>query len=118
AHCTVNNVAGPFFGLGPAAAGRNPTCYGSRMKTRKKTLAVAPLDLASRRAAAPCRKLETFANPTPSRDYEIRFDSPEFTCVCPMTGQPDFATIRIAYVPDSLCVELKRLKLYLWSFRK
>jgi len=84
---------------------------------RKKTLSVAPVDLASRRAAAPSRKLETFPNPTPTRDYEIRFECPEFTCVCPMTGQPDFATIRIAYTPDRLCVELKSLKLYLWSFR-
>ena len=87
------------------------------MKTRKKTLAVAPLDLASRRAAAPSRKLETFANPTPSRDYEIRFDCPEFTCVCPMTGQPDFARVTITYVPGPSIVELKSLKLYLWSFR-
>jgi 7-cyano-7-deazaguanine reductase len=87
------------------------------MKRRRKTLAVAPVDLAARRAAIPSRKLETFANPTPGRDYEIRFDCPEFTCVCPMTGQPDFATIRISYVPDRLCVELKSLKLYLWSFR-
>jgi 7-cyano-7-deazaguanine reductase len=62
-------------------------------------------------------KLETFPNPNPERDYEIDFDCPEFTCVCPKTGQPDFATIRIQYVPDRLCVELKSLKLYLWSFR-
>jgi 7-cyano-7-deazaguanine reductase len=87
------------------------------MKRRKKDLAVAPVDLAARRASAPSRKLETFANPTPARDYEIRFECPEFTCVCPMTGQPDFATIRIAYTPDRVCVELKSLKLYLWSFR-
>ncbi|HWE25194.1 MAG TPA: preQ(1) synthase [Myxococcales bacterium] len=87
------------------------------MKRRKKTLAVAPVDLASRRPGVPSRKLETFPNPTPTRDYEIRFECPEFTCVCPMTGQPDFATIRIAYTPDQLCVELKSLKLYLWSFR-
>ena len=87
------------------------------MKRQKKTVAVVPLDPASRRPAAPSRKLETFANPTPNRDYEIRFECPEFTCVCPMTGQPDFATIRIAYTPDRLCVELKSLKLYLWSFR-
>ena len=65
----------------------------------------------------PSKSLETFANPNPGRDYEIRFDCPEFTCVCPMTGQPDFATIRIRYVPDRRCVELKSLKLYLWSFR-
>lgn len=65
----------------------------------------------------PSKSLETFENPAPHRDYEIRFDCPEFTCVCPKTGQPDFATIRIRYTPDRLCVELKSLKLYLWSFR-
>jgi len=65
----------------------------------------------------PSRDLETFPNPQPGRDYEIAFESPEFTCICPRTGQPDFATIRIRYVPDALCVELKSLKLYLWSFR-
>ena len=62
--------------------------------------------------------LETFANSHPQRDYEIRFECPEFTCVCPMTGQPDFATIRIVYTPDKLCVELKSLKLYLVGFRE
>jgi 7-cyano-7-deazaguanine reductase len=67
--------------------------------------------------ARPSRELETFPNPSPGRSYEIRFECPEFTCVCPRTGQPDFATIRIRYVPDELCVELKSLKLYLWSFR-
>ena len=65
----------------------------------------------------PARELETVANPTPERDYEIEFDCPEFTCLCPKTGQPDFATFDIRYVPDRLCVELKSLKLYLWSFR-
>lgn len=63
------------------------------------------------------KHLDTFSNPAPQRDYEIRFECPEFTCLCPKTGQPDFATIRIRYVPDQLCVELKSLKLYLWSFR-
>ncbi len=67
--------------------------------------------------SAPSKNLETFANPHPERDYIIRFECPEFTCVCPRTGQPDFATIRIRYVPDRLCVELKSLKLYLWSYR-
>ena len=67
--------------------------------------------------ARPGRSLETFPNPSPERDYEIRFEVPEFTCVCPMTGQPDFATIRIRYVPDQKCVELKSLKLYMWSYR-
>ena len=65
----------------------------------------------------PSRTLETFPNPNPERDYEIAFEAPEFTCLCPMTGQPDFATIRICYVPDQKCVELKSLKLYLWSYR-
>ncbi len=65
----------------------------------------------------PSKTLDTFPNPNPQRDYEIRFDCPEFTCLCPMTGQPDFATLRIRYVPDALCVELKSLKFYLWSFR-
>ena len=66
----------------------------------------------------PSKGLESFANPRPGRDYEIRFDCPEFTCLCPITGQPDFATLRIRYVPDQACVELKSLKLYLWSFRQ
>src|SRR5262245_55439581 len=68
-------------------------------------------------ATKPSKTLETFPNPNPERDYEINFEAPEFTCVCPMTGQPDFATIRIRYVPDKKCVELKSLKLYLWSYR-
>ncbi|HSY49378.1 MAG TPA: preQ(1) synthase [Thermoanaerobaculia bacterium] len=63
------------------------------------------------------RELTTFPNPNPERDYEIAFEAPEFTCLCPMTAQPDFATIRIRYVPDQKCVELKSLKLYLWSYR-
>ena len=65
----------------------------------------------------PSKQLETFPNPRPGRDYVIRFEAPEFTCLCPMTGQPDFATIEIEYSPDQLCVELKSLKLYLWTFR-
>lgn len=66
----------------------------------------------------PSRELDTFPNPRPGRSFEVRFDCPEFTCVCPKTGQPDFATIRIRYVPDQTCVELKSLKLYLWSYRE
>ena len=66
---------------------------------------------------SPSQDLSTFPNPNPERDYEIAFEAPEFTCLCPMTAQPDFATIRIRYVPDQKCVELKSLKLYLWSFR-
>lgn len=61
--------------------------------------------------------MQTFPNPAPQRDYEIAFDCPEFTCLCPITGQPDFARVKIRYVPDQLCVELKSLKLYLWSYR-
>ncbi|MDW8468826.1 MAG: preQ(1) synthase [Burkholderiales bacterium] len=65
----------------------------------------------------PSRRLQTFANPAPERDYRIRMEIPEFTCLCPMTGQPDFATLELEYVPDRLCVELKSLKLYVWSWR-
>jgi 7-cyano-7-deazaguanine reductase len=61
--------------------------------------------------------LETFPNPRPGRDYTIRMRIPEFTCLCPKTGQPDFATLHLEYVPDRKCVELKSLKLYVWSFR-
>jgi len=61
--------------------------------------------------------LETFANPAGKRDYTIRMTIPEFTCLCPKTGQPDFATLEIEYIPDALCVELKSLKLYIWSYR-
>ena len=65
----------------------------------------------------PSRDLETFDNPSPDRDYTIRIEVPEFTCLCPKTGQPDFARLLIEYVPERLCVELKALKLYMWSFR-
>jgi len=65
----------------------------------------------------PARTLETFDNPNPERDYTIRMTLPEFTCLCPKTGQPDFATFELEYVPESLCLELKALKLYMWSFR-
>ncbi|MBF0159024.1 MAG: NADPH-dependent 7-cyano-7-deazaguanine reductase QueF [Magnetococcales bacterium] len=61
--------------------------------------------------------LDTFANPAPHRPYEITMSCPEFTCLCPKTGQPDFADITIRYIPDQICVELKSLKLYLWSYR-
>jgi len=65
----------------------------------------------------PTKELNTFDNPQPERDFTIRIDVPEFTCLCPMTGQPDFATIQIEYIADKLCVELKSLKLYAWPFR-
>ncbi|MEI8190160.1 MAG: preQ(1) synthase [candidate division NC10 bacterium] len=63
------------------------------------------------------KQLATFPNPNPERDYEISFECPEFTCLCPMTGQPDFATLHIRYVPDRLCVELKSLKYYILAYR-
>jgi len=65
----------------------------------------------------PSRKLETFPNPAPARDFRIHMEIPEFTCLCPKTGQPDFATLLLDYVPDKRCIELKSLKLYIWSFR-
>lgn len=78
--------------------------------TNKQTLGAKP-------TAQPSKDLETFANPNPNRDFHIHMEIPEFTCLCPKTGQPDFATIYLDYIPDQLCVELKSLKLYIWSFR-
>jgi 7-cyano-7-deazaguanine reductase len=68
-------------------------------------------------AIRPERRLQTFANPAPARDYRIHMQIPEFTCLCPMTGQPDFATLYLDYVPDRKCLELKSVKLYVWSYR-
>jgi 7-cyano-7-deazaguanine reductase len=68
-------------------------------------------------SATPCKILETFPNPAPERDFHIHMQIPEFTCLCPKTGQPDFATLFVDYIPDQLCVELKSLKLYIWSYR-
>ena len=65
----------------------------------------------------PSKELETFDNPRPERDYTIRITMPEFTCLCPKTGQPDFATLHLEYIPDERCVELKSWKLYVWSYR-
>ena len=73
--------------------------------------------LGDKPTAEPTKTLEVFPNPNPERDYHIKIDSPEFTCLCPKTGQPDFAEIKLDYVPDEFCVELKSLKLYYWSFR-
>jgi len=66
----------------------------------------------------PTKSLETFDNPRPERDYTIRIHTPEFTCICPKTGQPDFATINLEYIANKQCVELKSFKLYMWSFRE
>ena len=84
-------------------------------KPKPKDLTFAALGAGPRAAAS--RLLETFPNPHPGRDYAIRMEIPEFTCLCPKTGQPDFATLHLEYVPDAKCVELKSLKLYVWSFR-
>jgi 7-cyano-7-deazaguanine reductase len=67
--------------------------------------------------SAPSRRLDVFANPAPQRDYVIRFEVPEFTCLCPLTGQPDFARFTIEYIADKLCIETKSLKQYFWSYR-
>lgn len=68
-------------------------------------------------SSQPSKILETFDNPRPERDFHIHMEIPEFTCLCPKTGQPDFATLYLDYIPDRTCVELKSLKLYIWSFR-
>ena len=68
-------------------------------------------------SSKPSKLLESFPNPNPRRDYMIRMQIPEFTCLCPVTGQPDFANLFLDYVPDRKCVELKSLKLYIWSYR-
>ena len=66
---------------------------------------------------SPTKELEIFPNPAPARDYHIHMEIPEFTCLCPKTGQPDFATLVLDYIPDRTCIELKSLKLYVWSYR-
>ena len=73
--------------------------------------------LGGKPTAQPTKVLETFENPKQTRDFHIHMEIPEFTCLCPKTGQPDFAVIYLDYIPDALCVELKSLKLYMWSFR-
>jgi 7-cyano-7-deazaguanine reductase len=103
-----NRGAGPAF-VRPAAVPAHER--RGRARTGDNVLETA------RMPTRPSKELDTFPNPKPGRDYHINFECPEFTCLCPMTGQPDFATIVIDYVPDQLCVELKSLKLYLWSYR-
>lgn len=81
-------------------------------------MTTAPLtSLGNKPTAQPSKTLEVFDNPKPERDFHIHMEIPEFTCLCPKTGQPDFAVIILDYIPDLLCVELKSLKLYMWSFR-
>jgi len=92
----------------PTFASEEPT-----LPNRKPTLDPLP----HHRVTEPSTRLETFQSPRPGRPFEIRFETEEFTCLCPMTGQPDFAHLRLTYIPDQLCVESKSLKLYLWSYR-
>ena len=87
--------------------------YVATNKKLEPTLKTLP----KRRVTEPTTVLDTFASPRPGRSFEIRFETDEFTCLCPMTGQPDFARLRLTYIPDQLCVESKSLKLYLWSYR-
>jgi 7-cyano-7-deazaguanine reductase len=90
----------------------------------KKTAQVHPSVAVGQRKAPtkapsePSKKLDVFDNPNPKRDYHIHIQVPEFTCHCPLTGQPDFAHITIDYIADKRCVELKSLKMYMWSFRE
>ena len=76
------------------------------------------IEINMQRPSQPSKDLQTFDNPAPENDYTIRISVPEFTCLCPLTGQPDFANFVIEYVPEQLCVELKSLKMYFWSFRE
>ncbi|MCA3069555.1 MAG: NADPH-dependent 7-cyano-7-deazaguanine reductase QueF [Rhodocyclaceae bacterium] len=87
------------------------------MPARSKSAGGPAADARPAPVAGPSRDLETFPNPAPSRDLRVHMEIPEFTCLCPKTGQPDFATLVLDYVPDRLCVELKSLKLYVWSYR-
>lgn len=84
----------------------------SKKSSRTERLATPPAQ-----RSRPSKQLDVFENPSPQRDYTLRFDIPEFTCLCPLTGQPDFAHFTIEMVPDKLCVELKSLKMYIWSYR-
>jgi 7-cyano-7-deazaguanine reductase len=102
-----------------SAAAKRP---GPGAKPARSTAASGSVAVGTRQAppappSAPSRQLDVFANPAPERDYLIQFDIPEFTCHCPLTGQPDFAHFTIDMVCDQLCIELKSLKMYMWSFR-
>jgi 7-cyano-7-deazaguanine reductase len=100
-----------------------PSRAAKTAKPTRTTAQSAPRSAPTERQApavppsAPSKELQAFANPAPERDYVIRFDVPEFTCLCPLTGQPDFAHFTIEIVADKLCVETKSLKQYFWSFR-
>jgi len=102
----------------PAAAPRSRAASNSAAKSLVPKEAVRRLTkLGSQPTALASKQLEVFPNPAPKRDFVIHMQIPEFTCLCPKTGQPDFATLYLDYIPDRQCVELKSLKLYIWSFR-
>ena len=88
---------------------------GARPKTSRSSVLVGAR--VPHAASRPSKQFDVFANPNPGRDYLIHMQVPEFTCLCPLTGQPDFAVLSIDLIPDALCVELKSLKMYVWSFR-
>jgi 7-cyano-7-deazaguanine reductase len=105
-----------------ANANANAKDKAKAAKAGKPAQAAAAAALNQREApatppSAPSKDLQVFPNPQPGRDYVVRFDVPEFTCHCPLTGQPDFAHFWIEIVPDALCVELKSLKMYFWAYR-
>ena len=99
-----------------AAAAAQPAATAPAKKTRR-TPARKERPMPPNPPSAPSKELHVFDNPTPQRDYVIQFQVPEFTCHCPLTGQPDFAHFTIDVIPDKLCVELKSLKMYFWSYR-
>ena len=93
------------------------TSKAAAKSLRDKETSQDPTKLGGKPTAQPGKTLETFPNPQPKRDFVIHMQIPEFTCLCPITGQPDFATLYLDYIPETRCVELKSLKLYIWSFR-
>jgi len=108
-HCPGHKTPAPLFGNFIAKPLKKP----SRNPCQQRPGSCILLNMSSK----PSKNIEIFDNPAPERDYTIRIEIPEFTCLCPKTGQPDFATFKLEYVPDKYCVELKSLKLYMWSFR-
>ncbi len=105
--------SGPYPNGRGAAAARRPAAPSTMAKKFPSDAQALPALTPTR----PSKDLQVFANPAPQRDYLIRFEVPEFTCLCPLTGQPDFAHFTIEIVPDRRCVELKSLKMYFWSYR-
>jgi 7-cyano-7-deazaguanine reductase len=123
--CVRRTDFGSLFGFSGAPPGEQEALSASpphRVKKRRAMITSSASFLAAfaRRSPMPTRprqRLQTFRNPAPGRDYRIQMETAEFTCLCPLTGQPDFATLQLEYVPEALCIELKSLKLYLWGYR-